>query len=449
MVARQYIPNDNLATKPIGSLMQKQTLPLVAALLAISVGKISEVVYVGYGVGISAMAGLMIILPITTLINAFGALVSAGGSIVSARMLAPSRKDVASSVFGTVLMANIVMGVVMTIAIYFFGDLLLNFLGASATALPYAREYLNIVLLGYVFEFSARGMMAQLQVLGRAAVSMRARLISAIIQVAIVPVLIFWQGMGVTGVAVVGVFSQAVSCVYMGLACYKYGIFTFKSLRIDTAIIKAVIAAGNTPFLTNACGCAIAFVINIQIVAVGQGSCDLYLAAYAIVYRITQLLIQMVSGVGRGYQTITNFNLSIMRFDRVREALMKAVMYATLIMVVGYSVVLIFAPQIVAIFTNEVSMVDFAVPAMRIAMCTFPFVGSQMIALLFFQAVKMPKLSMFISLTRQLVILLPLLLFLPKIVGINGIWWAMSLADVVSVSASWFFLWVETKKLCK
>lgn len=191
----------------------------------------------------------------------------------------------------------------------------------------------------------------------------------------------------------------------------------------------------------------VALMINHSLIDVAGEHGDMYLGSYAIVQRITQVLISLISGLGLALQIITSINVARQNYIRVRSVLMYTIFHAFVIMSLGYGFIALFTGGLMSIFTTDTQMIEIGVKALTIGLCTFPFVASQMVAVSFFQTIRRPRVSMIISLTRQLLFLMPMLIILPHFIGVTGVWWSMALADVASVTISWIMLYTETKKL--
>ena len=263
-------------------------------------------------------------------------------------------------------------------------------------------------------------------------------------------IVVFVFKWGMKGVALASIMCESVSWIlYIKVFSNKKAFlhFTKRGFCVDFSLIKEILSIGVSPFAINACGCVVALMINLSLIEVAGEQRDMYLGSYAIVQRITQVLISLISGLGLAMQIITSINIAKLNYIRVRGVLMQSIFNAFIIMCIGYGFISIFADGLMSIFTTDKQMIEIGATALIIGLCTFPFVGSQMVAVSFFQTIRRPRASMIISLTRQLLFLIPMLVILPHLIGVTGVWWSMALADVASVTISWIMLYMETKKL--
>lgn len=299
------------------------------------------------------------------------------------------------------------------------------------------------VYISHIFQ----SLCAQLRASGYPRAAMKAQLLSVALNILFDVFFIFVLDMGIRGAAIATVSAQVCSLLAVLPRFFdrrNYLFFSRHIFRVRFEYIREIIAVGISPFLANASGCIIVTLVNLNLVRYGG---DLYIGAYGITNRITQLLIMMVAGFSQGLQPIVGYNLGSEHFDRVRKVLLQAILIATVITTVGYSLIAIFPSQLSSLFTQQQELIDICVPALRIALFTFPVVGSQMIIVSFFQSIRKARFSVLITLSRQLCCLLPLLLWLPTQIGVNGVWWSMSLADIFSVILSWFLLWRVTRNI--
>ena len=440
-----------LTTMPIGKLLWQYALPAMLAMSASAILNICDTIFLGRGVGLFAIAGLAVTFPLMTLISGIGALASVGGTMQTAIHKGKDDSEKALTVFGNVFSVNMLLGIILTVAGLIYQTPMLKAFGASDVTLPYAQDYMQIILLGSTITISLVGMTGQMRAADHPRKAMVAQLLAVLVNLILDPIAIFVLGWGIKGAAIATVVSQAVGWIYLLCAFLTkdhFVYFTKEALMPRMSILKDLFAVGISPFFTNLCGCGIVILINLTLIYQGGDDGDMYIGTYAIIQRITQFLVMGVAGLGQAMQIIASTNLAAQEFARVRRLLMTSIFIATGIMTFGYFFVTIFADPLSALFSTEARIVDLCVPALRIGLCTFPFIGSQMIAVSFFQAIRLPKTSMIISLTRQMVFLAPMLVVLPNLMGVNGVWWSMALADVASVTITWVTLWYQTKKLC-
>ena len=441
---------NNLLTMPIGKLLRKFTPPAMLAMSANAVLNIFEMIILGIGVGIDTFAALTCTFPLIILISAFAALVNTGTASKVAMLYAENKQEQALKTFGNSFMVMIGLGVLITVVLEIFLEDILRLCGASDVTLPYALEYMRIMLIATFVLFSMQSMGRLLHIQGRPRVQMMLQLggITGDLILSIIFVFVFKWGM--KGVALASIICEGISwMLYLKLFSNRNAFvhFTKRGFRVDISLIKEILMIGVPPFAINACGCVVALMINLSLIEVAGEQGDMYLGSYAIVQRITQVLISLISGLGLALQIIISINIAKQNYIRVRGVLMQSIFNAFIIMSLGYGFIAIFADELMSIFTTDIQMIAIGATALIIGLCTFPFVGSQMVAVSFFQTIRRPRASMIISLTRQLLFLIPMLIILPHLIGVTGVWWSMALADVASVTISWIMLYTETKKL--
>ncbi len=439
-----------MATMPVGKLLRELAAPAMLAMSANAIFNICDILIVSRGIGIDAIAGLACTFPIVIFISAIAALTNVGSSTLTSMLLAQNNQERAQKVVDNSFVMSLVTGLTVTFVFEFFLDDILRLCGASDATLPYAHDYMRMMLFGTFILFSMQSMGRLLHVLGRPKEQMIVQLGGITMNIILDALFVFVFKWGMTGAALATVLCQIVSwIIFVFLLSDKDSFlhFSLKGLKLDLSVLRDVLSIGISPFATNACGCIVALMINRSLIEVGGDHGDLYMGTYAIIQRITQVLVLLVSGMAQGMQPIASFNIARQDYIRVRRVLMLAIFGSSVIMCVGYGIIAVFTENIVNVFTNNPEMMSICVPALTIGLCTFPFVGSQMVAVSFFHAIKQPRVSMTISLSRQLLFLIPMLIFLPHIIGVTGVWWSMALADVASVTISWIMLYTETKKL--
>lgn len=426
-----------LATQSIPKLMLKYAAPAIISMTAMSLYNICDSIFIGRGVGALAIAGLAICFPLMNVLAAFCSLTLVGSAAQVSVMMGANQRDDAQKIFGNMLRLEIVLGLAVTVLGLVFLDPLLVLFGATDKTLPYARDYMQISLLGTVFAYTFQGMSGQLRATGSPAQAMKAQIIALIFNLVLDVLFIFVFDWGIRGAAIATVIGQVFAFAYC-VALFKdksrYVYFTKEGFRYSWEKIKAILSIGVSPFLVSICGCIIVVFINRALIEQGGNDCDLYIGAYGIVNRITQFIIMAVAGFSSGLQPIIGFNNGAGLYKRIKETLYQSIRGVTIFMTLGYAFVASFPAALASLFTSDYKMIIFSVTAMRIALCTFPIIGMQMMSIVFFQAIRKPLSAIIISLTRQLLFLLPMLVILPEIWGVDGVWWSMAIADVLSVT---------------
>lgn len=441
---------NSMLTMPIGKLLRKFTPPAIIAMSSNAVFNIFEIIILGIGVGIDAFAALACTFPIIILISAFASLVNTGTASKITMLYAENNQEQALKTFGNSFIMLVSFGALLTAVLEIFLEDILRLCGASDVTLPYALVYMRIMLVSTVVLFSMQSMGRLLHIQGRPKVQMMLQIGGIIGNVILSVIFVFVFKWGMKGVALASIMCESVSWIlYIKVFSNKKAFlhFTKRGFCVDFSLIKEILSIGVSPFAINACGCVVALMINLSLIEVAGEQRDMYLGSYAIVQRITQVLISLISGLGLAMQIITSINIAKQNYIRVRGVLMQSIFNAFIIMCIGYGFISIFADGLMSIFTTDKQMIEIGATALIIGLCTFPFVGSQMVAVSFFQTIRRPRTSMIISLTRQLLFLIPMLIILPHLIGVTGVWWSMALADVASVTISWIMLYTETKKL--
>ena len=441
---------DIMLTMPIGKLLKKFTPPAMIAMSANAVFNIFEIIILGIGVGIDAFAALACTFPIIILISAFASLVNTGTASKIAMLYAENNQEQALKTFGNSFILLVSFGALLTAVLEIFLEDILRLCGASDVTLPYALVYMRIMLISTVVLFSMQSMGRLLHIQSRPKVQMMLQIGGITGNVILSVIFVFVFKWGMKGVALASIMCESVSWIlYIKIFSNNKAFlhFTKRGFCVDFSLIKEILSIGVSPFAINACGCVVALMINLSLIEVAGEQRDMYLGSYAIVQRITQVLISLISGLGLAMQIITSINIAKQNYIRVRGVLMQSIFNAFIIMCIGYGFISIFADGLMSIFTTDKQMIEIGATALIIGLCTFPFVGSQMVAVSFFQTIRRPRASMIISLTRQLLFLIPMLIILPHLIGVTGVWWSMALADVASVTISWIMLYTETKKL--
>lgn len=440
-----------LSTKPIGKLLWQFAAPSIIAMSATSIYNFCDSIFIGQGAGPLAISGLAITFPLMNISAAFGSLAGTGGAAQTSVYMGMNQRKIAQFIFGNVLLLNLCIGITLSVVGLYFLDPILQLFGASEATLPYARDYMQIYLCGICIHHMFLGMSGQLRAIGYPRLAMTSQVSSVIINIFLDALFIFGFGWGIRGAALATVLAQ--TCGFLATSWFlrssknRYVHLSWNILHFNARIIGKIISIGLSPFSVNICGCFIVVVLNHALLEQGGVDGDLCVGANGITNRITQLIILMVAGFSQGMQPIVGFNLGANLYHRVRETLILAVTIAIIILTTGYIFVAAFPASLASLFTSDQVLIDYCVPALRISLCTFPFVGSQLIATAFFQSIRKPGLSMLISLSRQLLFLLPLLLILPPIMGVNGVWWSMPIADVFSITLSIILLRREYSKL--
>ena len=418
-----------LSEKPVFSLLLQYAIPAIVAMVASSLYNIVDGIFIGQGVGAGAIMGLAITMPIMNLSAAFGAMVGVGGSTLLSVKLGEKDYNFAAKILGNVITLNCIIGIGLGAVMLLFLDPILRFFGASDYTIPYARDFMVIVLIGNVFTHLFLGLNAMLRSSGKPKKAMKATIMTVIINIALAPLFIFVLHLGIRGAALATVLSQLI------VLLWQFKLFSNPNelihlrrdtYRLERRIVTGSLSIGLSPFLINLCACIVVIIINKQLVSYGG---DVAVGAYGIANRLMFFFVMVVIGINQGMQPIAGFNFGAKHYTRLNQVLKYAITIATGIWIVGFIVCVLLATPVASAFTNDEELLKEAAHALRVMNLVVPIIGFQMITIGFFQSIGKAGISIFLSLTRQLLFLVPLLLILPNFFGLEGIWYSVPIAD--------------------
>ena len=422
-----------LGTKPVGKLLAQYALPAIIAMTAASLYNIIDRVFIGQVVGPMAISGLAITFPFMNLAAAFGAAVGVGASTTISVKLGQKDYESAENILGNTITLNLIVGLAFGGICLLFLDPILRFFGASDATLPYARDFMRVILAGNVFSHMYFGMNAVLRAASKPRMAMFATIFTVGMNILLDVVFILWWHWGIKGAAFATIISQVLAL------CWQMNLFTNKSellhlkrgiYKLKSNLVRNIISIGISPFLMNACACVIVIFINNQLVRFGG---DMAVGAYGIANSIAMIFVMFVIGLNQGMQPIAGYNYGAQQYDRMMRVVKLSIITAVCIMLTGWSLAM-FAPYHCArMFTTDPELIKGSIKAIHIIMMMFPLIGSQMVITNFFQCIGKVKISIFLSLSRQLLFLLPLLAILPNFYGINGVWASMPTSDFIAV----------------
>ena len=421
-----------LGTQPIGKLLMQYAIPAIIAMTASSLYNMVDSIFIGQGVGPLAISGLAITFPFMNLGAAFGAMVGVGASTLISVKLGQKDYKTAQTVLGNVISLNVIIGVAFTILTLLFLDPILYFFGASADTIGYARDYMQIILAGNIITHMYLGLNAVLRAAGHPQKAMYATINTVIINTILDPIFIYGFDWGIRGAAIATIIAQVISLIWQlklladpnELLHLKRGIY-----HLQSKIVKNIIAIGLSPFCMNVASCFIVIFIN---KGLKEYDGDLAIGAYGIVNRLVFICVMIVMGITQGMQPIAGYNYGALQFNRVNHVLKLAIWGATFVTTLTFLVGELIPELTVSIFTSDEGLIARAAEGFRIVVIVFPIVGFQMVTSNFFQSIGLANKAIFLSLTRQLLFLLPCLIILPKFVGASGIWWSMPISDLLS-----------------
>ena len=421
-----------LGTRPVGRLLVEYALPAIIAMTASSLYNMVDSIFIGQGVGALAISGLAVTFPFMNLSAAFGAAVGVGASsYISVKL---GQKDYAKAlrVFGNTVTLNVIIGILFSTISLLLLDPILYFFGASDQTISYAREYMIIILLGNVITHLYFGMNAVLRSASKPRAAMFIIIFTVVLNTLLDPLFIYTFDLGIAGAAYATILAQLLAFLWqLKLFSDKREILHLQRgiYKPSLRIIRNIFAIGMSPFFMNACACIIVIFINRNLLTYGG---DLAVGAYGIANRVAFIFVMVTMGVNQGMQPIAGYNYGAQKFDRLLRVLKLAMISATCVTTSGF-LVAEFCPRLcVSLFTDDAQLTSLSINGLRILMAAMPIVGYQMVITNFFQSIGMAKISIVLSLSRQLLLLLPLLILLPPYFGIDGVWMSMPVSDTLS-----------------
>ncbi|HQN61844.1 MATE family efflux transporter [Mesotoga prima] len=434
-----------LGEEKIGRLLLSLSLPATIGMLVQAMYNFVDTIFVGRGVGSMGIAGISISLPVQIFVMAFAQMFGIGGASVISRALGERDHEKARRAAGNVMVFSVAFGLVMTLLGQFFLDQLLIMLGASEAIIPYAREYLGIILLGSAFFSFGMAMNHVVRAEGKPKIAMAAMLISAVLNIILDPIFIFSLNLGIWGAALATVLSQAATSIYVlfyflsGKSLLR---ISLRSLIPEWRIMRETVSVGLSAFSRQVAGSLLAVVLNNSLVFYGG---DIAVAVYGVINRLLMVFIMPMFGVNQGFLPIVGYNYGARKMRRARESVKLASAVTTMIALFSSIVMFLFARQLISIFTDETELIESTIYALRIVILATPTIGVQVIASGMFQALGKALPALFLSLLRQIIILIPLILVIPRFLGINGIWISFPLADLIAFAISLVFYLRELK----
>lgn len=421
-----------LGQKPVGQLLWQYALPAMVAMVASSLYNIIDRSVIGQVVGPEAIAGLGITFPFMNLSAAFGAAVGVGASTCISVKLGQRDYGTAQHLLGNTITLNVIVGFLFMLVSLVFLDSILTFFGASEATLPYAREFMQVILLGNMVTHMYFGMNAVLRAAGKPRHAMYATLFTVGCNIVLVMTFVWWFRWGIRGAALATVLSQSLAlCWQMWILSNKRELLHLKRgiYQLKTDLVRNIVAIGISPFLMQTTSCIIVIFMNNQFVSYGG---DMAVGAYSIANSMVMVFFMFVMGVTQGMQPIVGYNYGAQKYDRMMRCVWMSIAVATSILLFGWSVSMLFPRQIARIFTTDPILLDMSARGVKLAMLVFFVVGSQAVITNFFQCIGKVKISIFLSLSRQLILLLPMAYLFPLQWGLDGVWYSMPASDFLA-----------------
>lgn len=439
--------NNILGNENIGKLLLRMSAPAVIGMLVNSLYNVVDTIFIAKGVGTDAVGGLALAFPIQMLIMAIGTMFGTGAASLISRYLGAGKNRSACLTAGNVLLFSLVTGILLTVPLLLSIESILKMIGATNDLLPYAYEYSSIILIGapiMIFAMSANNI-ARAE--GNAKVAMISMLVGTGANILLDPIFIFVFNMGIKGAAIATVISQTISFIFMLLYFFKGTSrlqLTVDMFKIKLNTITDIFILGLPSFIRQAGTSIIAIVINVLLAFYGG---DLAISTFGVINRLLMFGLMPIFGIAQGFQPIAGFNYGALKLNRVKSVLKQSIVVST-IFCLSYSMLMFIFPEfMLSIFSKDQELIQFGTKIIKIIVVMMPFVGIQIIGAAYFLSIGKSFPSMVLGLSRQIIILLPLMLIMPKYLGLRGIWLAFPIADLAALLITVIWLLIEVKKL--
>ena len=440
---------NELGEKPIGSLLMEYAIPAIVAMAASSVYNIIDGIFIGQGVGDAAIMGLALTGPVMSLTAAFGAMVGVGASTLMSVRLGQKDYETAQNILGNVVIMNITMGLLLGLVLQLFLAPILRFFGASDVTLPYAYDFMTIILAGNAVTHLYLGLNAMLRSTNRPRKAMYATFGTVLLNCIFAPIFIFVFHWGIRGAAIATILAQFIMLLWqLRLFSHKDDLIHLHRgiMKLRRKIVTESLIIGLPPFLINLCACMVAVIVTRSMTTYGG---DVSVGSFGIVNRLTLFIVMVVIGLNQGMQPIAGYNFGAKKYDRLLSVLKKALIFGTCITTTGFVIGTFFATPCVSLFAKDSpELIKSSALGLRTVVMFFPFVGIQIVSTSFFQSIGYAGKSIFLSLTRQLIFLLPALLIMPHFFQnpVVGVWYAMPTADGLACILAIIMLVMQVRK---
>lgn len=441
-----------LGTKTLGQLLWQYSLPAIIASLATSLYNIVDSIFIGRGVGAMAITGLAITFPLMNLVVAFCVLVGVGGATISSIFLGQKSMDKASDVVGNVTVLCLIHAVIIMAIGLIFLDPVLVFFGATPETIGYAREFMRVILYATPLTYVFLGLNNLMRATGYPRKAMISALLSVAVNVVAAPIFIFVLDWGIAGAAWATVLGQTSAFIWvMSHFISRKSLIHFsrRSWRLNGRIIRSIYSIGMSPFLMNCCACLVVVFINKALLDSAGSDGNLAVGAYGIINRTSMFFVMIIFGVTQGMQPILGFNYGAANWKRVIGTLRRGILIASIVSCIGFAITECIPDTVSSLFTTDPGMIKIARDGFRIFFIFYPVVGSQIVIQNYFQSIGKPALSIFLSLTRQLIFLVPLLWILPKHYGVDGVWSAMAASDMIAFALALITVLIMNRRIAR
>lgn len=442
---------NQLETAPIGKLLLKYSIPAIIGMLVNALYNVVDRIFIGNipNVGSLAITGVGVTMPISTIILAFSMLIGTGATAQISIKLGQGKKEEASKVVGNAITLGVILAVILTIVGLAFGNSILLKFGASEGTLPYAKAYINIILMGTIFSILGFIMCNTIRSDGNPKLSATIMVLGCLTNIVLDWLFIFGFNLGIQGAAIATVISQMLTTV-VGLGYYITGKSNIKfkkeSLKIDKKIVIAIVSIGVAPFSMQIAASLVQVISNNALKTYGS---DLAIGAMTTISSVSLMCLMPIFGLNQGAQPIIGYNYGAKKKERYKKAYLLSLKVATIILILAFIIIQAFPTAIIGFFNKDPELMSISIKGIRIYLLMLPIIGISITGSNYMQSIGKAKKAMFLSLLRQVILLIPLILILPKLWGVDGIWVAQPVSDVIATLVTGFMLVREFKEVEK
>lgn len=440
-----------LGTESIRKLLLKYSIPAIIGMLVNALYNVVDRIFIGNipGVGSLAITGLGITMPIMTIILAFGMLIGIGTATNISIKLGQGKKEEAQKLIGNAMALAVIIGFILTFIGIVFADQILIAFGASENTLIYASDYIHVILMGTIFNLLAFSLNHSIRADGSPKISAGIMVIGCATNIILDAVFIFIFNMGIKGAAYATIISQAITAI-LTLNYYLSGKsnlkFTKSSLKLEKRLVMAVFAIGISPFAMQLAASMVQVISNNALKIYGG---DLAIGAMTTISAISMIFLMPIFGLNQGSQPIIGFNYGAKKYNRAKKTYLASLIAATVILLIGTIIVQLFPKIIIGLFNRDKELMSITVSGIRIYLLMMPIVGISITGTNYIQSIGKAKIAMFLSLLRQVILLIPIIMILPKFIGLNGVWLAQPISDFISTLITGTILFIELKSYNK
>ncbi len=430
-----------LGEEPIGKLLYSLSMPAIAGMVVMAMYNVVDTIFVGHGVGAMAIGGMAIVFPVQMIVMAVAQTIGLGGGSIISRSLGAKNIDKANNTYGNLISLIVIVSILLTALMFWKINEVLILFGATGEILPYAYDYFSITLIGLPFISWAMTANNIIRAEGNTFDAMMTMIVSAVLNVILDPIFIFGFNMGIAGAAIATVIAQIAAFVYAALyfirgrsslTLYRH------NLKFNREIVRETLAIGASSFVRQISNSVIIIILNRSLITFGG---EIAVAVYGVINRIVSLFFMAIFGIAQGFLPIAGYNFGAQHYKRVLEVIRLSIISTTVISVFGFLISMLFPAQLVAIFSTDSELIGMGAHAMRLILIATPLIGFQVITASLFQALGRALPSLFLSLVRQVILLIPIVLILPVFWGLDGIWISFPIADFFAAIITAYMLW--------